>query len=164
MRACWRHSLSDAEVRALRAAGFPAVVLHGRHDLLADARWGERLAARLGCPALVVDGAHFIVRECAPFINFVLYRMLGSSGIEGAARVDPWAAAAWAPPPPLQAVSVAEEGGGGSSAGSGGGGGGGGCLGGLLQRRRSLRPAAAPAPAGACENDVLLELPTTVKL
>jgi hypothetical protein len=148
MRACWRHSLSDAEVRALRAGGFPALVLHGRHDLLADARWAERLAARLGCPALVLDGAHFIVRECAPHVNFVLRRMLGGSGgMEGAARVDPWAAAAWAsPPPPLQAVSVVEE-----EGSSGGGGSGGSCLGGLLTRRRS--------PAGACEHDVLLELP-----
>lgn len=50
LHAVWSHSVSDGEVHCLRRAGFPMLVIHGRHDILAHPAYGERLAAR--CAAL----------------------------------------------------------------------------------------------------------------
>ena len=47
LAAVWSHSVSDAEVRELREAGFAMLMIHGRHDILAAPIFGERLAHRL---------------------------------------------------------------------------------------------------------------------
>ena len=54
------------------AAGFPLLVIHGRHDQLASPKNAEKLAKRLRAPCILLEGAHFIVRECAGQINMLL--------------------------------------------------------------------------------------------
>ena len=49
LAAVWSHSVSDAEVRELREAGFAMLMIHGRHDILAAPVFGERLAHRCTC-------------------------------------------------------------------------------------------------------------------
>ncbi len=51
---------------------FPVAVIHGRHDVLAAPSHGEALAKRLHAPLIMLEGAHFIVRECAGQINMLL--------------------------------------------------------------------------------------------
>jgi len=92
LRACWRHSLSEDEARAIRRSSFPALVLHGRRDLLAAPSLGERLARRLRCPSVFLEGAHFIVRECAGQVNSLLCAVC--AGADGAAGAASAAAAA----------------------------------------------------------------------
>lgn len=67
---CFR--AAEADCAAIRCAGFPVAVIHGRHDTLAEPRFGAQLAARLGAPFVLLDGAHFIVRECATHLNFII--------------------------------------------------------------------------------------------
>ena len=80
LRACWYHDLSSDETSRIlhstdschiihlishfHADVFPVLVLHGRHDRLADPRFGRTLAKRLGGRFIEVDGAHLIKREC----------------------------------------------------------------------------------------------------
>ena len=80
LRACWYHGLSSDETNRIfhgtdrrhiihsislfPADAFPVLVLHGRHDRLADPRFGRALAKRLGGRFIEVDGAHLIKREC----------------------------------------------------------------------------------------------------
>lgn len=72
VHACWTHRLERKEARTIRTSGFPTLVMHGRHDLLASPQYGERLAARLGASCVLMEGAHFIPRECAPQVNALL--------------------------------------------------------------------------------------------
>lgn len=58
------------------AANFPICVIHGRHDMLASHQNAEILAERLGAPCIILDGAHFIVRECAGQINMILTSLI----------------------------------------------------------------------------------------
>ncbi len=52
------------------------MVIHGRYDLLAAPKYGEQLAARLECPCMMLDAAHFATRECGPEINLLLNHMV----------------------------------------------------------------------------------------
>lgn len=52
------------------------MVIHGRYDLLAAPKYGEQLAARLECPCMMLDAAHFATRECGPEINLLLDHMV----------------------------------------------------------------------------------------
>ena len=52
------------------------MVIHGRYDLLAAPKYGEQLATRLECPCMMLDGAHFVTRECGPEINLLLNHMV----------------------------------------------------------------------------------------
>jgi pimeloyl-ACP methyl ester carboxylesterase len=83
LRACWRHSFSEQEARAVRRSHFPTLVLHGRRDLLADPSLGEKLARRLRCPCVFLEGAHFIVRECAAQTNALLVAVALSDHVSG---------------------------------------------------------------------------------
>lgn len=47
------------------AGPFPIKVIHGTGDILAAPRHAARLAARLRCPLVLLEGAHFITRDCA---------------------------------------------------------------------------------------------------
>ena len=40
------HRISDKEVRTIKAADIPIMVIHGRHDIMALPKYGERLAQR----------------------------------------------------------------------------------------------------------------------
>lgn len=46
MYAIWKNRITEREARIIRAGDFPVMVLHGRHDLLAACRFGEKLARR----------------------------------------------------------------------------------------------------------------------
>lgn len=64
MYACWKHKLTQQEAGAIKGAKFPVLCIHGRHDLVAEARFGERLAAQLEATLVLLEGAHFVPREC----------------------------------------------------------------------------------------------------
>jgi pimeloyl-ACP methyl ester carboxylesterase len=83
LRACWNHRFTELEARAIRRSHFPTLVLHGRRDLLADPSLGERLARRLRCPSVFLEGAHFIVRECAAQTNALLVAVALSEHVAG---------------------------------------------------------------------------------
>ena len=46
LRAIWKHSVSQQDVDVIVGEGFPVLVLHGRHDILAHPKFGEQLAQR----------------------------------------------------------------------------------------------------------------------
>lgn len=48
---------------APRTGGFPVLLMHGKHDLIAAPGHAEALARRLGTRAVMLSGAHFITRE-----------------------------------------------------------------------------------------------------
>lgn len=52
------------------------MVIHGRYDILAAPKYGEQLATRLECPCMMLEGAHFVTRECGPEINLLLNHMV----------------------------------------------------------------------------------------
>jgi pimeloyl-ACP methyl ester carboxylesterase len=64
MSAVWTHSLSRHERASLRGADFPRLCIHGRQDIVADPGFGEKLAADLAATMVMLEGAHFIPREC----------------------------------------------------------------------------------------------------
>eukprot|EP00877_Chromochloris_zofingiensis_P007062 jgi/Chrzof1/2609/Cz11g22100.t1 len=76
LHACWHHSVTNDDVGVIRSANFPICVIHGRHDMLASHQNAEILAERLGAPCIILDGAHFIVRECAGQINMILTSLI----------------------------------------------------------------------------------------
>ena len=51
-------------------------VIHGRHDIVAPPKYGERLAGRMGCPCIILEGAHFLTRERGPAINALLRHII----------------------------------------------------------------------------------------
>ena len=51
-------------------------MIHGRHDIVAPPKYGERLAARMGCPCIILEGAHFLTRERGPAINALLRHII----------------------------------------------------------------------------------------
>jgi len=72
LRAVWKHHVTAKEFETLRAASFLKQVVHGRHDLLAAPKYSEWLAARLGCRCIMLQGAHFVSRECCTELNSLL--------------------------------------------------------------------------------------------
>ncbi|KAG2485288.1 hypothetical protein HYH03_015963 [Edaphochlamys debaryana] len=69
LNAVMTHHLSRADLQKLREAGFPIMVVHGTDDILAVPRHAARLARQLSAPLVMLDGAHFITRDCAPELN-----------------------------------------------------------------------------------------------
>ncbi|GIL91824.1 hypothetical protein Vretifemale_19411 [Volvox reticuliferus] len=65
LNAVMTHKLTASERQRLGAFGIPIKVIHGSEDILAELRHARRLARDLGAPLVVVDGAHFIPRDCA---------------------------------------------------------------------------------------------------
>lgn len=74
LHAVWTHCLSDKEVRLLRGADIPTMVIHGRYDLMAHPSFGEALARRLKAPCVMLEGAHMLCRERGPEVNLLLHR------------------------------------------------------------------------------------------
>jgi pimeloyl-ACP methyl ester carboxylesterase len=50
--------------------------IHGRHDVLAELKYAEALAHRLRAQLTVLDGAHFVTRECAHEVNLLLRTLI----------------------------------------------------------------------------------------
>ncbi|CAI9086920.1 OLC1v1020848C4 [Oldenlandia corymbosa var. corymbosa] len=65
INACWTHKLSLAELEAIRTAGFPVSVIHGRHDVIAQLCHAKRLAQKLYPSARMVElhGGHLVSHE-----------------------------------------------------------------------------------------------------
>jgi len=112
------HRVRGRDVRALYAAAVPILFIHGRHDIVAAPALAARLAARMRAPLMLLDGAHFVTRECAGEVNALLLAQLAgllrpaAHAHGGALDSPPAAAAAYvpaakpkaqaaAPPPPL---------------------------------------------------------------
>ncbi|KAL3134650.1 hypothetical protein ABBQ32_007659 [Trebouxia sp. C0010 RCD-2024] len=76
LHAVWTHRVDDKQVAAIKSGRFPMMVIHGRYDILAAPKHGETLAARLECPCMRLEGAHFVTRECGPEINLLLNHMV----------------------------------------------------------------------------------------
>lgn len=83
MRACWYHGMSAKEIDSIRKgkipseetipillAGFPVLVIHGRHDIVAHPKFGRKLAVKLGGRYIELNGAHMIKRECRHDVYF----------------------------------------------------------------------------------------------
>lgn len=68
--------MTDSKIAAIKSGQFPMMVIHGRYDILAMAKYGEQLARRLECPCMMLEGAHFVTRECGPEINLLLHHMV----------------------------------------------------------------------------------------
>ena len=47
-------------------------VVHGRYDILAAPKHAEALARKMCCRLVMVEGAHFITRECGTELNSLL--------------------------------------------------------------------------------------------
>ena len=62
--------------RAHVQQGADVQVIHGRHDIVAPPKYGERLAARMACPCITLEGAHFLTRERGPAINALLRHII----------------------------------------------------------------------------------------
>ena len=72
----WTHRVRDKQIAAIKSGQFPIMVIHGREDILAAPKYGEQLAQRLECPCMMLEGAHFVTRECGPEINLLLNHMV----------------------------------------------------------------------------------------
>eukprot|EP01025_Chloroclados_australasicus_P044353 TRINITY_DN4808_c0_g1_i1.p5 TRINITY_DN4808_c0_g1~~TRINITY_DN4808_c0_g1_i1.p5 ORF type:complete len:110 (-),score=9.48 TRINITY_DN4808_c0_g1_i1:89-418(-) len=67
---------SNASAREGQLGQFHVKILHGRHDLVASPTNAERIARKLKASSVMLEGAHFIVRECADEINLQLLKMI----------------------------------------------------------------------------------------
>ncbi len=76
LNAVWTHRVTDSKIAAIKSGHFPMMIIHGRYDILAMAKYGEQLARRLECPCMMLEGAHFVTRECGPEINLLLTHMV----------------------------------------------------------------------------------------
>ncbi|KAG2435060.1 hypothetical protein HYH02_012057 [Chlamydomonas schloesseri] len=88
LHAVWNHTLTAVEQRRigeLVADGVPVKLVHGSHDLMAHWQYGERAAKQLRAAFILIDGGHFIARECAAT---VCMHLADSIVAAGAARGD----------------------------------------------------------------------------
>eukprot|EP01023_Acetabularia_acetabulum_P017838 TRINITY_DN18976_c0_g1_i1.p1 TRINITY_DN18976_c0_g1~~TRINITY_DN18976_c0_g1_i1.p1 ORF type:complete len:279 (-),score=38.02 TRINITY_DN18976_c0_g1_i1:27-863(-) len=76
MRACWYHYLSSKDISTIKRGAFYVKVIHGRHDLVASPSNAEKLARKLAASSVMLEGAHFIPRECADEVNLQLLKMI----------------------------------------------------------------------------------------
>ena len=76
MRAVWTHRVTDNHIQAIKSGDFPIMVVHGRYDILAQPKYGERMATRLECPCMMLEGAHFVTRESGPEVNVLLKQII----------------------------------------------------------------------------------------
>ncbi|GLI63481.1 hypothetical protein VaNZ11_006458 [Volvox africanus] len=65
LNAVMTHKLTASERQRLAESGIPIKIIHGSEDILAELRHARRLARDLRAPLVMVDGAHFIPRDCA---------------------------------------------------------------------------------------------------
>ncbi|GAB4816031.1 hypothetical protein N2152v2_003077 [Parachlorella kessleri] len=67
-----RHRLRKRDVKSIQLGQFPILIIHGRQDVLALPKYGEKLAARLQAPCVMLEGGHFVIREQAAAVNALL--------------------------------------------------------------------------------------------
>ncbi|KAG9448213.1 hypothetical protein H6P81_014341 [Aristolochia fimbriata] len=81
MSACWNHSMSSKELEAIRSAGFPVSVIHGRYDIIARLCHAQKLAEKLKPAARMVElhGAHLVSHERFEEVNQALLDLIQAS-------------------------------------------------------------------------------------
>ncbi|XP_073044828.1 uncharacterized protein [Primulina eburnea] len=81
LNACWTHKMSRTELESIRASGFPILVIHGRHDVIAQMCHAKRLAEKL-CPSarmVELNGGHLVSHERAEEVNKALLELMKAS-------------------------------------------------------------------------------------
>ncbi|XP_073292895.1 uncharacterized protein [Primulina huaijiensis] len=81
LNACWTHKMSRTELESIRASGFPILVIHGRHDVIAQMCHAKRLAEKL-CPSarmVELNGGHLVSHERAEEVNRALLELIKAS-------------------------------------------------------------------------------------
>ncbi|GAB2223517.1 hypothetical protein Droror1_Dr00017658 [Drosera rotundifolia] len=81
INACWTHKMIDAEIEAIRNAGFLVSVIHGRHDVIARIGHARRLAWKLHPYTKMVDlhGGHLVSHEKTTEVNEELLDLIRAS-------------------------------------------------------------------------------------
>ncbi|CAI9767727.1 unnamed protein product [Fraxinus pennsylvanica] len=79
--ACWTHKMSIEEFESIRAAGFPVLVLHGRHDIIARLSHAKRLVEKFYPSARMVElhGGHLVSHERTEEVNDALLELIKAS-------------------------------------------------------------------------------------
>ncbi|KAG2425999.1 hypothetical protein HXX76_013370 [Chlamydomonas incerta] len=91
LHAVWNHTLTPAErhrIGELVADGVPVKLVHGSHDLMAHWQYGERTAKHLRAAFILIDGGHFIARECAAIVCMHLADSIVAAGAPGGAAAE----------------------------------------------------------------------------
>ncbi|XP_075502535.1 uncharacterized protein LOC142540340 [Primulina tabacum] len=81
LNACWTHKMSRTELESICASGFPILVIHGRHDVIAQMCHAKRLAEKL-CPSarmVELNGGHLVSHERAEEVNKALLELIKAS-------------------------------------------------------------------------------------
>ncbi|KAL2556260.1 alpha/beta-hydrolase superfamily protein [Forsythia ovata] len=88
--ACWTHKMSREELDSIRAAGFPVLVIHGRHDIIAQLSHAKRLTEKLYPSARMVElqGGHLVSHERTKEVNDSLLELIKAS--ESAITLYDW--------------------------------------------------------------------------
>ncbi|XP_072993615.1 uncharacterized protein [Typha latifolia] len=88
--ACWTHRMTSKELEAIRLAGFPVSVIHGRYDIIAQLCHARRLAEKLHPVARMVElhGAHLVSHERADEVNLALLELVRAS--RSVHKVEEW--------------------------------------------------------------------------
>ncbi|XP_020576143.1 uncharacterized protein LOC110021820 [Phalaenopsis equestris] len=78
VHACWNHKLTSKELDAIRSAGFLILVIHGRHDVIAQLYHARKLAEKLQPAARMVElhGGHLVSHERPEEVNAALMELI----------------------------------------------------------------------------------------
>ena len=95
LAAVFAHRLRRRDVAAIQSGCFPVLVLHGRQDIIALPRYGEKLAARLQAPFVALEGGHFVMREQAAAVNHLLRGAVLGEGFTSVERYPYMPFSAW---------------------------------------------------------------------
>ncbi|KAJ3694965.1 hypothetical protein LUZ60_000342 [Juncus effusus] len=81
VNACWTHKMTNKEFDSIRSAGFPISVIHGRHDVIAQLYYAQKLAEKLYPAARMVElhGAHLVSHERPHEVNEALKDLMRAS-------------------------------------------------------------------------------------
>ncbi|XP_024545183.1 uncharacterized protein LOC9644258 isoform X2 [Selaginella moellendorffii] len=84
IHACWSHEAKDSDIQQIRAAGFPVAVIHGIDDVIAQIRYGKRLAQRLGSSARfwVLSGGHLVTHQNTKEVAKILAEVIHTTSLQ----------------------------------------------------------------------------------
>ncbi|KAM7467681.1 hypothetical protein LguiB_015243 [Lonicera macranthoides] len=81
VNACWTHKMSQTELELIRSRGFLILVIHGRHDIIAQLCHARRLAEKLWPCARMEElhGGHLVSHERTEEVNQALHKLIKAS-------------------------------------------------------------------------------------
>ncbi|KAK2453127.1 hypothetical protein P8452_00793 [Trifolium repens] len=84
LNACWKHKMTQAEIEAIKSAGFLVSIIHGRDDIIAQLYYARRLAERFHPTARLVDlhGGHLVSHERPEEVNQALFDLIKASEVK----------------------------------------------------------------------------------